>query len=435
MDPVLTALAGLAALLGLMFLHVPLGVAMAAIGFTGFVWLTGNARAGLSLFGTETAATFSSQDLAVIPMFLLMGGFAGAAGLSADVYKLAHAFVGHRRGGLSMATVAGCGGFGAVCGSSIATTVTMARIALPEMEKRGYAQSISTGSIAGGGTLGILIPPSIIMVLYAFLTEQFVINLFVAAIIPGLIAILLYFVAIAIYVRVHPEAAPPGPRVSWVERWRVMRECWGIVLIVALVSGGIYTGVFTVVEAAAVGVGLTFAFAVFRGRLTWRVFWTTLFETAALVGMLYTVIIGARIFTYFITLSHMPDSFVQWVSALGLAPMLVVSALIVMYIVLGSVFDEVALMVLTLPFVFPLIVRYGLDPVWWGIVNVMVIEIGMICPPVGLNVFVLHGMRKDISLGTIYRGIVPFLCADVVRLALILIFPAIVLWLPQMMKG
>ena len=433
MDMGTIAAIGVGILFLLIFLHVPLGIAMTVVGFGGFYVLTGNLSASFSLLSTEAVAVFSSTDLAVIPLFLLMGSFAGAAGLSADVYRCAQAFLGHRRGGLAYATVAGSGGFGAVCGSSVATTLTMSRIALGEMEKRGYQQTIGAGSIAAGGTLGILIPPSTIMVLYAVLTEQFVIDLFVAAIVPGLLTILGFFIAIAIYTRLWPETAPPGERMSWKERLQVARQTWGILLIVALVTGGIYGGIFTVTEAAAVGVFLTLAFTWARGRLTAKIFWPTLFETACNVGMIYMIIFGSHIFTYFITLTRLPETFVSGITGLDLPPMAVIWALIAMYILLGAIFDTVAAMVLTLPFVFPLVVGMGFDPVWWGIVNVIVIEIGLITPPIGLNVFVMHGARPDIGLGTIFRGVTPFVISGFVTLTLIILFPLIALWLPSTM--
>ena len=433
MDPFLLAAIGIGCLLALILSHVPIGVAMAVVGFIGFYLLTGNMSAAFSLFGTEAAAVFSSADLAVIPLFILMGGFAGTAGLSADVYRLASAMVGHMRGGLAMATVAGCGGFGAVCGSSIATTVTMGKIALPEMEQRGYAQSLGAGSIAAGGTLGTLIPPSTVMVLYAVLTEQFVIELFVAAIIPGILTILLYFAAVQVVVRWKPETAPPGPRVPWRERLVVARQTWAILLVVLSVTGGIYGGIFTVTEAAAVGVGLTLLFALLRGKLRGESFWRTLFETAANVGMLYMIIVGSHIFTYFVTLTHMPQAFVETITSLGLSPAMIILSLLVMYIVLGAIFDTVAAMVLTLPFVFPLILELGYSPVWWGIVNVIVIEIGLITPPIGINVFVMNRIRPDIPLKTIFAGIMPFLGADFVRLGLVVAFPILSLWLPSTM--
>jgi C4-dicarboxylate transporter, DctM subunit len=429
MDPLLVGSLGLALMFGLIALHVPIGIAMGLAGFVS-IWSLLGFGAALTLFATEPSSVMTSAELAVIPLFLLMGSFAGAAGLSSDIYRVAYAFLGHRKGGLALATIGGCAGFGAVCGSSIATAATMARIALPEMLERRYHPSLATGCIAAGGTLGILIPPSVIMVLYAILTEQFVVALFVAAILPGVLAVALHFVAISIYTRVAPGVGPPGPRLAWRERWGVLGQCWGAVTLAIVVGGGIYVGVFTVSEAAAVGAGLAFAFALFRGRLNGRVMWEVLGDTAANTGMIYVIIIGASIFAYFISLSQMPGELIELINGLGLPPLAVMVLLTVVYLILGSVFDTIAAMVITLPFVFPLVTGLGYNPIWFGVYNVMVIEIGLITPPIGINVFVLHGMTRDIPLGTIFRGIMPFLTADLTRLAILLLFPGIALWLP-----
>lgn len=434
MDPITLGLIAFALMLVLICLHVPIGISMALCGVGGFYALTGNLPAAISMLGSESASAISSQELIIIPMFLLMGAFAGASGLAGDLYHLANALIGHRRGGLAMATIAGCGGFGAACGSSIATTATMARIALPEMESRGYAQSLGAGSIAAGGTLGSLIPPSSIMLIYAFLTEQFVVDLFVAGVLPGLLTIAVYFAAIQTVVMRNPALAPPGARRSWGEAGRTALASWGIVVIIAIMTVGLYGGFFTVTEAAASGVIITFGFAVARGKLTRAVFWRTIAETANNVGLLYVILIGAHIFSNFITITHMPSALVDWVVGLNLAPLAVIFVLALIYILLGAVFDSVAAMVITLPFVFPLVTDgLGYDPIWWGIVMIMVIEIGMITPPIGINVFVMHGVRKDIPLSTIFRGIMAFLGADIVRLVLVILFPAIALWLPQTM--
>jgi len=284
-------------------------VAMGISGFIGIGFLIGWPQA-VSLFGTEPSAKIASEELAVLALFLLMGALAGLAGLARDMYRLFYAFVGHWPGGLAMATIGGCAGFGAVCGSSVATAATMTRVALPEMLKRGYQPALATGCIAAGGTLGMLIPPSVIMVLYAVLTEQFVIALFVAAIIPGVVAVVLHFAAILIYVRVNPEAGPAGPRMPWPERWQVVRSSWAVMTLGVAVSGGIYTGVFTVAEAAAVGAIMSFGFTVMRRRLTWRVLWRVLSESAANTGLIYLIIIGAHIFSYFVALSDMTEQLV-----------------------------------------------------------------------------------------------------------------------------
>ncbi len=413
----------------LIALHVPIGVAMGLSGFVCVGLLLGWDPA-ISLFKTEPSGVVASRDLAVIPLFLLMGSFAGAAGLSSDLYRLAYAVVGHYRGGLAMSTIGACAGFGAVCGSSVATAATMTRVALPEMLKRGYQPGLATGCIAAGGTLGMLIPPSVILVLYAVLTEQFVIALFIAAVIPGLVAVLLHFAAILTYVRLNPDSGPAGPRMPWPERWRVLRDSWGVVTLAVVVSGGIYGGIFTVAEAAAIGVCMALFFTILRGKLTWDILWKVLSESAANTGLIYLIIIGAHIFTYFVTLSQLPSAMTEWIDSLGLHPLLVMFLLHLMYIILGSIFDTVAAMVITLPFVFPLIIGLGFDPIWFGVINVMVIEIGMITPPIGINVFVLHGIARDIPLATIFRGIVPFLIADLIRLTILTLFPALALWLP-----
>ncbi|HEX9835804.1 MAG TPA: TRAP transporter large permease [Alphaproteobacteria bacterium] len=429
MDPILLAALGIAGMFVLILLHVPIGVAMAVAGFVGFGFLGGFGPAA-TLFATEPVGVFASLELAVIPLFLLMGSFAGVSGLSSDIYRLAYAFVGHRRGGLALATIGGCATFGAVCGSSLATAATMGRVALPEMLARGYAPTLASGAIAAGGTLGMLIPPSVVMVIYAFLAEQFVITLFVAALVPGLIAVACHFVAIAIYVRVNDGSGPAGERMAWRERLVVARDSWGVLLLLLAVIGGIYGGVFTVTEAASLGAGLAFLFAAARGRLTRATFWQVMHETATNSAMIYLIIAGASIFTYFITATKMPDALVAAIREMHLAPLVVIAVLMVVYLILGSIFDTVAAMVITMPFVFPLVLSLGYNPVWWGVVMVMVIEVGMITPPIGMNVFVIYGVARDIALATIFRGILPFLYADLTRIAIIILFPGLALWLP-----
>ena len=490
MDPLTLAGLGLAGMFLLIALHIPIGVAMGVAGFIGVALILGDWGAAVTLLKDEPSGIVANRDLAVIPLFLLMGAFAGAAGLSADLYRLAYALVGHYRGGLAMSTIGGCAGFGAVCGSSVATAATMTRVALPEMLSRGYQPALATGSIAAGGTLGMLIPPSVIMVLYAVLTEQFVIALFIAAIIPGAIAVALHFVAIYIYVRAKPEAGPAGPKMEWPERWQVVRKSWRVLTLAFVVSGGIYGGVFTVAEAAAVGACMSFVFTlniperwwtlltswrwvlaycwrvltpaiiaigcilggifpvpvavavgifllllftIRRRHLDPKMLWGVLSESAANTGLIYLIIIGASIFTYFVTLSHLPNELVATIQSLGVHPLVVMFLLHLMYLILGSIFDTVAAMVITLPFVFPLVIGLGFDPIWFGVINVMVIEIGMITPPIGINVFVLHGIARDIPLGTIFRGIGPFLVADLVRLTILTFFPILAIWLPEKM--
>ncbi len=430
MDPVTVGIVGLVAMFALIALHVPIGIAMAFAGVAGVAWLVGPGPA-MALFSIEAASAIANENLAIIAIFLLMGSFANAAGLSRDLYRLAYAVIGHRPGGLSTATILGCAGFGAVCGSSVATTATMTKMALPEMQRRGYSLQLASGSIASGGTLGILIPPSVIMVLYGVLTEQFVIALFSAAIIPGLIAVALYIVAIEIQVHLIPDAGPAGERLTWPERLAVFRDSWRILLVATAVSGGIYSGVFTVTEAASVGASLALIMALLAGQLTWESFVDCLLEAAGSTCMIFVILIGASIFSYFISLSGAPDALIEFIRSLGLAPLLVIVLLMIMYVVLGSVFDTVAAMVITLPFVLPLVTEIGFDPIWWGVMMVMVMEVGMITPPIGINVFVLKGAADEtLNLATIYRGVAPFVAVDLVRLAVIAIFPQLALWLP-----
>jgi tripartite ATP-independent transporter DctM subunit len=307
----------------------------------------------------------------------------------------------------------------------------MTRIALPEMAQRGYATTLSTGSIAAGGTLGMLIPPSIVMIIYGILTEEFIIALFAAALIPGLLSVVVYFAAIRILVWVNPAAGPAGPSLPWKERLKILGQSWGVVTLAAIVSGGLYTGVFSAAESASVGVSIAFLFAVFRGKVNWTSFFETLLEAAATTGMIYVIIIGAHIFSFFMTLSGLPEQIVGTIETSGLSKWVILILLYIMFLILGSIFDTIAAMVITLPFVFPLIISLGFDPIWWGVINVIVMEIGMITPPIGMNVFIMHGMAKDIPLRTIFKGIAPFAAADLVRLGLVTVFPALALWLPS----
>lgn len=430
MDPIVIAFLGIAGMFVLIVFHFPIGIAMAIAGFFGIMAML-EPSAAFKMFATLPTQVLTTQELGAIPMFLLMGSFAAAAGLSTDLYRLFHAFVGHYRGGLAAATIGGCGGFGAVCGSSLATAATFMRIAMPEMIDRGYRPSLAAGCIAAGGTLGILIPPSNLMLLYGVLTEQFVIALFTAAIVPGIICLIIYFITIGIYVRISPEAGPAGPRMPWSERWRVIFDCWGVLTLAVVVSGGIYGGFFTILEAAAVGCIFALCFTYFRGRLSREVLRRVLAETAATTGLIYIIIFGATIFTVFIALTQMPDMLVRTIQAADFPPGMVIFLLLVMYIILGSIFETVAAMIITLPVVFPLIVGLGFDPIWWGIINIMVIEIGQTTPPIGIIPFVLHGMRPDIPLKTIFTGIIPFFFADLTRLGIIAAFPVLALWLPD----
>ncbi|MEM9531692.1 MAG: TRAP transporter large permease [Pseudomonadota bacterium] len=422
-------LAGLGGLFLLIALHVPIGVALILVGVLGTGTLIGFGPA-LALLAIEPSASMASEGLAIVALFILMGNLAHVSGLSAELYRVADHFLGHYRGGLVFATVGASAGFGAVCGSSVATTATMAKIALPEMLDRGYTRSLAAGSIASGGTLGMMIPPSLILILYGVLTENSVMALFAAAIVPGILAVIFYVVSVSLSVRLRPELAPAGQRRSWGDRRRALIDSWGIVTLILAVSGGIYGGVFTVPEAAAVGTTAALLLGLLRRRLNGRAFVSCLRDSAASTGMIFVIIIGASVYSYFATLSGLPVAMVEWISGLGLSPLAVICLLLLMYVVLGSVFDSIAAMVLTLPVVYPLIIDMGFDPIWWGVINVVVMELGMITPPFGINVFVLRGMAAQIPLVEIYRGVVPFVLADLLRLAVLVLLPALTLWLP-----
>ena len=431
-QPILWFLCGFGGMFALIALYVPIGVSMAIVGFVGTSLMLGVGPA-FSILSVEPVTALSNADLATIPLFLLMGALASSAGITGDLYNVAARFIGHWRGGLAAATVGGAAGFGAISGSSVATTASMAKIALPEMEARGYGKAISAGAIAGGGSLAILIPPSIVMVIYAVLTEQFVIDLFLAGILPGLLSVGLYVIAIGVYAWLRPEATPSGDKASWAARWASIGAAWRALVIIAVVTFGIYLGIVTVVEAASLGAFITFLFWLMSPNAGIKTLLEVLKDTAAITGMMFLMVIGASVLGYFITLTNAPNVIVSMVIDAQLQPMVAVLLILLLYLFLGAVFDAVAAMVLTIPFVFPLIVNLGFDPIWWGIINVMIIEIAAITPPIGLNVFVMHAAAPHLGLTTIFRGIVPFLAADFVRLALLLAFPAIATFLPSVL--
>jgi tripartite ATP-independent transporter DctM subunit len=430
---ILELLLGVAAMLALMGLQVPIGISMALVGIVGITLLIGFGPA-MSVIAVETVSVVSNKDVATVPLFILMGELAAASRVSGDIYRAANAFVGHRRGGLAMSTVLGSAGFGAICGSSMATTATMARVALPEMERRGYSMELGAGSIASGGGLGILIPPSIVMVIYAALTQQFVIELFAAAVIPGIVAVLLFFAAIWITVRLKPDLAPAGERSPWGVRGREFVRLWRAALIVGFVTVGIYAGIFTVIEAASMGVAITSVFWVLSSGRSWKGLSELLVSVVSTTGMILVMLIGASILGNFVALTQATPEVVVAISEMGLPPLVVLLTLLVMYIFLGSIFDSMAALILTLPFVFPLVTSLGYDPIWWGVINVIIVEIALITPPVGLNVFILHGMAKHIPLSTIFRGIVPFLLANIILIALMIAVPSMALYLPSLMR-
>jgi tripartite ATP-independent transporter DctM subunit len=433
-DPVLLTVLGLVATFVLIALHVPVGVAMGLAGVTGFGLLVG-VQPALAMIASETSNNLTSLELATIPLFVLMGSFASAGGLSEDLYKLAYAVVGHRRGGLAMATIGGCAGFGAVCGSSVATAATFGKASLPPMLSRGYDPGFAAGTVASGGTLGILIPPSSIMVIYAVLSQELIISLYIAALVPSALAVALHFGTIGIYTRMHPGDAPTGARASAAERWRAVRESWQVIVLAATVIGGMAFGVFTATESAAVGAVMAFLFAWMRRSLRLATLRTVMTSTASTSAMIYVLIIGASLFGYFAAVTQAPQALVESIRSSGIPVWGAMVAMMAMFLVAGAVFDEVAAMVVTMPFVLPLIKSWGFDPVWWGVINVVVIELGMLIPPLGMNVFVVKGVAPQIPLTAIYRGVAPYVASNLVRLSLLLAFPSLSLWLPALLKS
>jgi C4-dicarboxylate transporter DctM subunit len=426
------ALLGFAAILALMVLRVPIAFAMGAAGFVG-IGLVRSWPAAVSSTATEFL-DIAAYTLSVVPLFVLMGNFVTRAGMSRELYRVAYAFIGHRRGGLSMSTIAACAGFGAICGSSIATAATMARVAMPEMRRFGYRDSFAAGSIAAGGTLGILIPPSIIMVIYGIMTSTSIGALFAAGFIPGLLALILYLATAGIVTARNPELGPPGERTSWRGRMLALRDVWTVIVLFVLVIGGMYGGLFTPTEGAGVGAFGGFVFALARKTLTWKVLHHILLETAVTTAMLFTILIGASIFSSFVNFTTMPGDLQTFVKLFDVEPILVIIVICVIYVVLGTAMEELSMMLLTVPIFFPLIQDLGFDPVWFGILIVCVIEIGMISPPVGMNVFVLSSVLPDVPTSQIWRGVTPFIYADILRLAILIAFPSITLFLPQLLK-
>ena len=427
------AFLGFLGVFALAFLRVPLAVSMSVAGIVGL----GLMRGWQPAFASTSQVVFETgfhYTLSVIPLFVLMGNFVARAGMARELFNAANAFVGHRPGGLAMASIIASGGFGSICGSSIATTATMSRVAYPEMKAHGYKDTLATGAIASGGTLGILIPPSTILVIYGVITETDVGRLFIAGILPGLVAITCLCLAVVFVTWRDPAAGPPAERYNWRQRLAAVKGVWGVALLFALVIGGIYGGVFTATEGAGVGAAGAFLFALARRTLTPKLLLDILMESTRTTAMLFAILIGAMIFTSFINFTSMPADLRDFVLQFSPHPIMVVVVMMGIYLALGMVMEELAIVLLTIPVFFPVIVGLGFDPVWFGILIVTIVEIGMISPPVGLNLFVLSSLLPNVSLNTIYRGIWPFVGADIVRLGILIAFPAISLWLPSFMN-
>jgi tripartite ATP-independent transporter DctM subunit len=423
--------AGFVLVLALILARVPVAIAMGVVGVGGLAVLQPWKSVGF-LLGTQPFEAVYPYGLSVVPLFIVMGVFAAHAGLSRQLYQAVYAFLGHWRGGLAHATIGACAAFGAICGSSIATAATMCRVALPEMRRRGYDDRIATAVIAAGGTLGIMIPPSIIFAIYGLLTETSIGKLFVAGILPGLLGTALYMSAVKVSTMIDPRVAPAGDYMPWRERGKALAEVWAVLLLFGVVIGGIYFGFFSPTEGAGVGAVGALLFAIARRYIDRASLRDAVHETAGTVGMIFLILIGAVLFNAFLETSKLPAVLAHETAALGLPPILVLIALMVFYIALGCVMDSLSMILLTVPAVFPLITALQINPIWFGVLLVTVVEIGMITPPVGMNLFVIQGASR-VPLKTIIAGIWPFIVADFVRLALLLSIPAISTWLPSLM--
>jgi tripartite ATP-independent transporter DctM subunit len=426
------AILGFVSLFVLMLLRVPIGMAMGLVAVSGFGYLT-SAGPALKIVGHTTMRTVTDFNFAVIPLFLLMGSFATTSGMSRELFRAANGFLGHFKGGLGIATIAACGGFAAICGSSVATAATFSRVAYPEMRRYGYPQSFATGVIAAGGTLGIMIPPSTVLAVYGLITEQDVGKLFVAGILPGILAVIMYVVTISIIGWARPNFLPAGPRASWKERIAGLRDVWATLLLFAFVIGGIYGGMFTATEAAGMGAGGAFIIGVLRGKLSGKDILQSLLETTRTTAAVFTVLIGALLFGYFLTITQTPQKVTEFLTGLGIGPYGVLTLILLMYLVLGCLMDALAMIILTVPIIFPVIKSLGFDPIWFGVIIVMTVELGLIHPPVGMNIFVIKSVIEDAKISTIFYGVLPFIITDLIRLALLVAFPIIALWLPSHM--
>ncbi|MHA7884549.1 TRAP transporter large permease [Nitratireductor rhodophyticola] len=422
-------------LLLLIFVRLPIGLAMLLCGLGGSWLVFGNVTPVLAKLKNETYSTFSGYSLSIVPLFLLMGQFATLGGMSRALFKAAETWMGHRRGGVAMAAVGACAGFGAICGSSLATAATMSQVALPELRRYGYSGALATGTLAAGGTLGILIPPSVILVIYAILTEQNIAKLFVAAFVPGVLAAFGYMLAISIYVRLWPDSAGTRERAPYSERMRALLDVWPVLVVFLAVVGGIYLGVFTPTEGAAVGAAGTGLIALVNGGLTRETFVESILATATATAMIFFIVLGAGFYNSFLALAQVPQQMAAFVSEQGYSPWMVLTLILLLYLVFGCVMDSLSMILLTIPIFFPIvtILDFGLGAeefaIWFGILVLIVVEVGLITPPVGMNLFVLNSMAKDTPISATYRGVMPFVISDILRVALLTLFPAISLFL------
>jgi C4-dicarboxylate transporter, DctM subunit len=432
---VIEGLIGLTLMMFLASVRVPISFAMAIVGIAGYAYMRDwNWMVAFAMTQTKLYETGRSYTLSVVPLFILMGNLVTRAGMSQELFRAAYAFIGHLRGGLAMATVWASAAFGGICGSSIATAATFAKVAYPSMKRFGYSDRLAAGVVAGGGTLGIMIPPSTIMVIYGVFTETNIAKLFAAGILPGILGAILLCGAVQYMTWRDPASGPPGERSSWSERLLALKDVWAVAVLFLFVMGGIYGGLFTATEGAGMGAFGALLFALWRRALTWRALYDSLLESARTTAMLFMILIGALMFAEFINITTMPADLKAFVTRFDVHPLVVVLAIGAIYVVLGTAMEELSMVLLTMPVFFPVIVHLGYDPVWFGIIIVCVVEIGLISPPVGMNMFVLRTLLPEVSTGTVFSGVLPFMWADVVRLAILIMFPWLSLWLPSLMR-
>ncbi len=426
------AITGFVVLFALMLLRVPVGMAMGLVGVSGFAYIVGGMPA-LKMVGQTSMRTVSDYAFGVIPMFLLMGAVVSRSGMSREMFQAANRFVGHLRGGLGIATIAACAGFAAISGSSVATAATFSAVAYPEMRAHRYPQSFSTGVIAAGGTLGAMFPPSTVLAVYGLITQQDIGKLFIAGILPGFLAVTMYMITIAVIGAVRPGYLPAGPRTSWPERLRGLREIWAPLLLFLFVIGGLYGGLFTPTEAGGVGAGGAFIISVARRRLSRADTLAALLQATRTAAAVFTILIGALLFGYFLAVTQTPQKVTEFLTGLGLGRYEVLVLIMLMYLVLGCLMDAMAMIILTVPIIFPVITALGFDPIWFGVIIVMTVELGLIHPPVGMNVFVIKSVVKDVNFSTIFFGVIPFVITDIIRLAILILLPIIATFLPSRM--
>jgi len=407
-------------------------MAMGLVGISGYALISGGGPA-LKLIGQTSMRTVTDYTFGVIPMFMLMGAFVSVSGVSRELIRAANACVGHLRGGLGMATVLACGGFAAICGSSVATAATFSTVAYPEMRRYGYPQSFSTGVIAAGGTLGAMLPPSTVLAVYAVITQQDIGKLFMAGVLPGLLAMTMYVLTIGVIVMVRPRMLPAHAPQPWRERVVALKDVWPSLVLFAFVIGGLYGGLFTPTEAGGVGAGGAFVLGVLRRKLDRAGIRSALLQATRTAAAVFTVLIGALLFGYFLTITQTPQKLTAFLTGLGIGRYGVLALIMLMYLVLGCLMDAMAMIILTVPIIFPVIMHLGFDPIWFGVIIVMTVELGLIHPPVGMNVFVIKSVVQDVSFTTIFKGVIPFVLTDIVRLVILIAFPIIALWLPSRM--